>query len=159
MDVLKFKVVLPAEPANTDIVKGLLEVTVDGTALDPVETTKGQTEVTDLEGPQGANVTVSFSYMDEKDNKSPIKQQSFTLNDTVAPPAPGEVGIEVTGEETTADDGGADGADGGDTPPAGGDGDGGNATPPAGGDGDGGNATPPAGGDGGGDTPPAGDAA
>lgn len=99
MDTLHFKVQLPAEPGGpNDIVGGQLDVTVNGNALPSIATAKGQTEVAGLSGPQDANVHLAFRYKDDAGNLSDPSEADVVLADTFAPPAPGALGILVTGE-------------------------------------------------------------
>jgi len=99
-DVLPFKVILPAEPANTDIVGGRLDISINGSPLPTIETAKGQTEVLGLEGPQDAELVLSFCYIDDATvpNKSGSVTNTIKLEDNVAPPTPGQLGVTVVGE-------------------------------------------------------------
>lgn len=98
MDIIKFSVQLPVEPVAADIEGGELSLRINGEPLPPVATTKGQTVVEGLEGPQDSLVLVSFRYVDDSGNKSAATTFEAQLLDTFAPPQPGAMGIVITGE-------------------------------------------------------------
>jgi len=104
VDILTFKVQLPAPPAEpNDIVNGQLTIQI-GTA-DPqvIITTKDQLEVEGLSGEQDTTVSLSFVYIDDSGNVSTEPSTVVaTLVDTFAPPDPGALGVVVTGETTPA---------------------------------------------------------
>jgi len=104
VDILTFKVQLPAPPAEpNDIINGQLTIQI-GTA-DPqvVITAKDQAEVEGFSGEQDSTVGLSFVYIDDSGNVSAEPSTLVgTLIDTFAPPAPGTLGLVVTGETTPA---------------------------------------------------------
>lgn len=98
--MLQFKITLPALPDPPgDIVSGLLRVTVGDGAEQSFETTKEQTEVAGLSGEQGQAVNADYFYIDDAGNQSSAsKLENMILNDTIAPPQPGALGLVVTAE-------------------------------------------------------------
>lgn len=103
-NMLVFTMKLPAEPDGfTDIASGELKLKVGDADEQTIVTTKGQTEVTGLNGAQGATLTASFVYIDDSGNRSDTPSNfSATLADTIPPPSPGELGVMVTGEVADA---------------------------------------------------------
>lgn len=99
-DILHFDAILPEPPqGRTDIVNGQLTVQIGDQEPIVVLTEKGQRSVTGLSGPQGATVTMSFVYVDDSGNMSQnASVLTETLKDTVPPPAPGAMGMAITGE-------------------------------------------------------------
>lgn len=98
--MLAFKITLPPEPAEpNDIASGELSLTIAGGARVVIPTTKGQTEVTDLEGNDGDNVLATFAYIDDAGNRSLVPSSiDVELSDTIPPANPGELALVVTGE-------------------------------------------------------------
>jgi hypothetical protein len=97
-DIIQFKVILPLPPVNSDVVGGELTVTVDGVPT-VFPTTKDQTEVLDLEGPQDSIALLEFVFVDDAGNRSVSPAQAvITLADTVPPADPGALGVIITGE-------------------------------------------------------------
>lgn len=95
--MLKFVLVLP-EKGAPDVVQR--EVTVAVGANEPVlVTVDGDTVKTSVfEGEDGESVVGTLVDVDDAGNKSEAREFSFVLVDTIAPPMPGEVGLEVTEE-------------------------------------------------------------
>lgn len=95
--MLKFVLVLPEKGAS-DVVQR--EVTVAVGANEPVlVTVDGDTVKTSaFEGEDGETVVGTLVDVDDAGNKSEAREFSFVLVDTIAPPMPGEVGLEVTEE-------------------------------------------------------------
>jgi hypothetical protein len=100
-NMLKFRIQLPSEPDGADIASGELTVKIGDDPEQTIATTKGQTEVADLRGAQGARVSASFVYIDDAGNRSehPSQLTGVELLDTIPPPDAGALGIQVTGEE------------------------------------------------------------
>jgi len=95
--MLQFKLVLPA-PTVSDVVSRELSVKV-GEAEAVVKTVDAvTTEVDGFEGADNAAVAVSLIDVDDAGNRSPAREQTFTLADTIAPPQPGEIGLAVVSE-------------------------------------------------------------
>lgn len=94
---ITFKVVLPPVSAP-DVVKRELSVKIGD--ADPIftELAADATEVDELEGAQDAEVEVSLVDIDDAGNRSEASVATAVLADTFAPPKPGELGIELTGE-------------------------------------------------------------
>lgn len=93
-----FDVSLPP-PGATDVVSRELTLTIDGTtqAVPPLVGTT--TVVVGFSGPQGATVEAVLVDVDDAGNRSePSPKLVATLQDTIPPPAPGELGLIVTGE-------------------------------------------------------------
>lgn len=97
--MLQFKLVLPAVPAEpADIVGGKLSYKIGDAELVSADTAKDQVEVAGLEGADGAEVVGLYAFVDDAGNVGEANPFSFVLADTIPPPAPGEVGLVVTGE-------------------------------------------------------------
>lgn len=99
MGMLVFKLVLPVVAAM-DVVKRHLQVQL-GTGAEPqvFELDKNVTETEEFRAPQGTVVTGSLIDEDDAGNRSEPSTFEFTLEDTIAPPQPGQVGLVVTNEE------------------------------------------------------------
>ncbi len=100
--MLVFKINLPALPDPPgDIVSGELTVTIGGASPVVIPTTSGQAVVDELRGNQGDSVTASFAWVDDAGNRSvhPSSIDGLVLNDTIPPPDPGALSLEVTREE------------------------------------------------------------
>lgn len=104
-NMLGFKIVLPELPPEpNDIVGGEVTVIIGGGEPQIIPTTKDQVEIVDLSGEQGAQVQVSFVYIDDAGNKSEeASTLTETLVDTIPPATPGALGLAVTSEFTTED--------------------------------------------------------
>ena len=77
-----------------------MDISINGSPLPTIETAKGQEEVLGLEGPQDAELVLSFCYIDDATvpNKSGATVNTIKLEDNVAPPTPGQLGVTVVGE-------------------------------------------------------------
>lgn len=96
-DKLKFVVEVPA--AEGDVVKRKVAVTSpDGTVVELELAGKDAAETSEFEVDQDATVKVSCVNVDDAGNESEAREQEFVVRDTIAPAAPGELGIRVTGE-------------------------------------------------------------
>lgn len=95
--MLTFDIVLPPATAS-DTTKGELAVTIGNAEPQVIETAVGQERVTGLSGEDGAPVSASFVFIDDANNRSEPSTLEAVLTDTIAPPQPGSLGIEVTGE-------------------------------------------------------------
>lgn len=95
--MLEFKLVLPV-PGAVDVVGRELTVKVaDGEAV--TQTVAADVlEVAGFSGADNAAVEVSLVDVDDAGNKSEARVQTFTLVDNLAPPVPGEIGLQVTNE-------------------------------------------------------------
>lgn len=97
-DFLKYRATLPAMPAGTDAVSQLFDVSANGEGQ-PTQTLGRDVESVEFEVPQGASVDLKLTYVDDANNLSTPRLQSFTATDTIAPGEPGEFGaIELIGE-------------------------------------------------------------
>jgi hypothetical protein len=94
---ITFKVVLPPVSAP-DVVKRELSVKIGDADAVVSELAGDVTEVADLQGAQDAEVEVSLVDIDDAGNRSEPSVATAVLADTFAPPKPGELGIELTGE-------------------------------------------------------------
>lgn len=101
-DLIQFKVVLPAKSAPDVSFREVTLIINDGTP-DIRNLAADALELNALEGPQDATVSVSLVDVDDKGNRSIPSTASLLLTDNVAPPQPGEIGLEITGE-THVDD-------------------------------------------------------
>jgi hypothetical protein len=96
--MLNFKLVLPP-PSAADVVSVELKTRI-GEADEVInQYPPSQAEVDGFSGQDGDVVLVSLVDIDDAGNRSPAREQSFSLTDTIAPPQPGEIGMVVTGEE------------------------------------------------------------
>ena len=104
-DRITFNVALPAPPEGpNDIVSGELSVKIDGELVSTTNVTLDDTEVGPFDGPQDSIVDLEYRYVDDAGNKSEPSTAQFTLVDTVPPPAPGSLGVAITGEIHEEDD-------------------------------------------------------
>lgn len=96
-DKLKFVVAVPA--AEGDVVRRSLAVTLpDGSVQTSQLAGKDAAESAEFEVDQDSVVKVSCINVDDAGNESEAREQEFVVRDTIAPAAPGELGIRVTGE-------------------------------------------------------------
>ncbi len=102
--MLKFNVTLPAfddaNPNDNDVVTRRLTVSVQG---GPVITVDSAADVTTVEndgfvGNNGETVTLSLVDIDAAGNQSAPSEAGVTLADVIPPPAPGAIGLAVTGQ-------------------------------------------------------------
>lgn len=93
---LQFEVLLPS-PGASDVVTRELSVTIGDAGLKVMQLPGIASSYKD-EGPQDATVTVSLVDIDDVGNRSPARERTAVLTDTIAPPQPGELAINVTGE-------------------------------------------------------------
>lgn len=102
-DRLTFVVSVPAEPTPTDVVKREV-IVLQADQLEQVSEHDGNgaMDVGPFEGDQDSKVEVRMVNVDDAGNRSPARTQMFTLVDTIAPPAPGEIGLRVVAETPTA---------------------------------------------------------
>lgn len=102
--MLKFNVSLPAfddsNPNDDDVTVRHLSVTVG--SGQPIAVDAGPSDTTvendGFVGNAGDVVSLSLIDSDASGNSSPASTVSVTLADSIAPPAPGTVGLQVTGQ-------------------------------------------------------------
>jgi len=101
-DILTFNVVLPTPPTEpNDITIGQLTIQIGETDPQVIMVAKDQVEIVGLQGEQDSIISLSFVYIDDSGNVSDEPSTLVgTLVDTFAPPAPGVLGLVVTGETT-----------------------------------------------------------
>jgi hypothetical protein len=97
-DLTTFDVALPALSDPHDVVKRHVKVSVDGTLISETVAAPGDEKVTGLSGPQGSTAVVTLQDEDDGGNLSEVTTATAVLTDVVAPAAPGELGIAITGE-------------------------------------------------------------
>jgi hypothetical protein len=97
--MLTFSITLPPPGAN-DVVSRQLTIARDDTTDEPtVITLPGDaTESADMTGEQGLTVLAQLIDIDDAGNQSAPSNATFVLADTIAPPAPGALGIAVKAE-------------------------------------------------------------
>lgn len=95
-DTLQFEVILPPVAAP-DVVSREVAVDIDGT-LATFTVAGDVTKLENLEGAQGATVTVTLVDVDDAGNKSEPSVKIAVLADTFAPPKPGEIDLVVINE-------------------------------------------------------------
>ena len=96
--MLIFKLALPVTGAS-DVVKRTLVVKVGEAEPQTIELKSSATETEELSGNDGETVVGTLVDTDDAGNDSPASEFSFVLTDTIAPPKPGEVGLNVLREE------------------------------------------------------------
>ena len=96
-DSLLFVVYLPPKSAP-DVVARELTVEING-SIQVLELDADSSEVPALSGPDGASVILSLVDIDNAGNRSEASVFSTELKDTIAPPKPGMLGLEVTAED------------------------------------------------------------
>lgn len=93
-NMLVYGVVLPA-PGAPDVVKRTLKITINGEAKDDVDAIGAEIKAND-----GDKVSLVLVDTDDAGNVSlPSAPFEFTAVDTIAPPAPGAVGVTLLREE------------------------------------------------------------
>lgn len=103
MNLLTYRVSLPAAPANTDIVRQSLAVSIDGADAGSVDLATNR-DSAEIEVKQDATVSLRLTYVDDAGNVSATREQTFVARDTIAPDAPGEFGeICLVGERNVPD--------------------------------------------------------
>jgi hypothetical protein len=101
-DLITFNIVLPPVGAP-DVVVRELTISIEGKDtivqnVDPIVTI-----ISDLSGPQGAEVSVSLIDVDDAGNRSAQANASIILADNFGPSTPDQIGFELTGEVHVAD--------------------------------------------------------
>jgi len=98
--MLQFFVDLPAKTADEfDVVSRKVEIEVGGVLLEPHLVPVETLEIGPFQGQQDMNVKVRCWNVDDAGNTSETASEfDGILLDTFAPPAPGQLGIRVTGE-------------------------------------------------------------
>jgi hypothetical protein len=96
--MLKFKVKL-SPPGAADVVGRELTVKVGDAEATTVTLAGDATESAEMTGADNAVVSGSLTDVDDAGNRSESRLFEGTLTDTIAPPQPGELAIEITGEE------------------------------------------------------------
>lgn len=100
--MLDFQLILPA-PSAHDVIERRLSVQI-GTLppLTPVLMVDEEAPV--YAGTEGDVISGTLVDVDDAGNQSPPRDFEFTLQDTIAPGQPGEMGIEVIREYESTDD-------------------------------------------------------
>ncbi|MCU0871475.1 MAG: hypothetical protein MUE50_03945 [Pirellulaceae bacterium] len=89
--------------AEFDVVKRIVRVSVAGVPVDAVEVPVEMLEVGPFNGQQGDAVSVECFNVDDAGNVSETGSTlEAVLQDTFAPPAPGQIGLRVVGENADA---------------------------------------------------------
>jgi hypothetical protein len=95
--MLSFVLTLPERSAK-DVVARELTVSVDG--VETVESLNGDSVESQVySGLDNAAVAGRLVDIDDAGNRSDPSEFTFVLVDTIAPPAPGQVGLKVTAED------------------------------------------------------------
>jgi hypothetical protein len=100
---LKFVLVLPPKAAP-DVVTRELTVKIGDNDASTLTIAGDETKVEGLEGLADVIVDFSLVDVDGNGNRSPAVSNSARLVDTIAPPVPGELALQVVGEEFRGDD-------------------------------------------------------
>lgn len=95
LNMLVYSAVLPT-PTDADVVSQELTVDIDGV---PTTSTESVGATVTIKAPDNANVTLTLVNIDDASNRSEPRVQSFVATDTIAPAAPGEIAVTLTGEE------------------------------------------------------------
>lgn len=96
--MLLFDLVLPA-PGAKDVVSRELEIKIGEGEPVVSSLAADATLATGFQGEDNAVVLAKLTDIDDAGNRSPAREQSWTLTDTIAPPEPGEMGLNVTAEQ------------------------------------------------------------
>lgn len=96
--MLTFILNLP-EKSAADVVSRELSVSVAGAEAEVLSVAADATSSQEFTAEQGATVSGSLVDIDDAGNRSQPREFSFVLADTIAPPQPGDVGLEVTSEQ------------------------------------------------------------
>lgn len=97
MDQLKFTIVLPP-PSAPDVVRRELTV-VDAAGHTTIgEYRPDEQEIGGFCAPQGTAITITLVDIDDAANRSQPSETTVTLEDIIAPPKPGQLGIKLVGE-------------------------------------------------------------
>jgi hypothetical protein len=98
--MLQFVVDLPAKTeAEFDVVSRKVEITIAGLELEPQTVPVETLEVGPFNGQQGAAVTIAVFNVDDAGNVSLTPSElEAVLQDTFAPPSPGQIGLRCVGE-------------------------------------------------------------
>lgn len=97
-DMLIFDVILPVA-AVSDVVTRELTVAPEGQTPETRSLGGAETLAVGFKAPQDTNVALTLVDVDDAGNRSEARVQTVVLKDTIAPPLPGELGVNVTGEE------------------------------------------------------------
>lgn len=97
-DKILFHIVLPPKSA-ADVVARELTVTLAESEPETVVLAADAASSGTFKGDQGTEVNILLVDIDDAGNRSAASGANFILQDTVAPPQPGELSIAVTGEE------------------------------------------------------------
>lgn len=96
--MLRYEVTFPPMPTGADIVSQRFTASQNGN--DEVQTLGVDATSAQFVVPDAAEVTISLVYIDDANNESPPRTQTFTAHDTIPPDAPGDFGtVELLGEE------------------------------------------------------------
>jgi hypothetical protein len=88
-------------PQSADVTHGVMQVTTElqgQQRIVTVQVAKDATEAGPFYGSDGTTVTAEYHEVDDAGNESAVASFSGTLSDTIAPDAPGELGLTVTAE-------------------------------------------------------------
>jgi hypothetical protein len=97
-DMLRFKPIVP-DPGAPDVVTRELTIDVEGSPSEEL-TFAFPGDVPTFVVADGANVTLTLRDTDDAGNESePSPPLTFTATDSLAPAAPGALGVELVGEE------------------------------------------------------------
>jgi hypothetical protein len=99
---LKFALVLPPKAAP-DVATRELTVKIGDNEASTLTLSGDETKAEGLKGLADAVVEFSLVDVDGNGNRSPAVSSSARLVDTIAPPVPGELALQVTGEEFIED--------------------------------------------------------
>lgn len=100
-DVLVYRVDFTPPAANTDIISQELKLIIEGeeVSTQTFEVTKASAEV---RVPEGKTARVEVVHIDNAGNRSEPAIREFTAVDTLPPPKPGDMTVELTNEEYTS---------------------------------------------------------
>ena len=96
--VILFQVVLPPKSAD-DVVNREVKLSFDDGGLLTVNLEPSAETTSVLRGAEGAQVTVSLVDVDDAGNRSEPSVAVFDLVDVIPPPQPGELSLNIVGEE------------------------------------------------------------
>lgn len=96
--MLNFVLNLPPKSAS-DVVSRELAISINGAEAQLLTLEADAVKTQEFSGADNAVVAGFLVDIDDAGNRSPAREFTFTLVDTIAPAQPGEIGLEVTSEQ------------------------------------------------------------
>lgn len=102
--ILTYSIVVDA-PVDADVVSRELVVTVDGVAQDPIVFGGTTTDLGTVDVPEGANVVLALTDIDDAGNVSDPAVVDFVAADTLRPGQPGAFTVSLIAEKSQPENG------------------------------------------------------